>query len=109
MKRYLYVFLFFMLLFFFSLEAQSSTKGKTDFPDKPIKIIVYTGPGGLIDVTSRKFAEVASRYTDATFVVENKPGAGGIGALKKVLKLPADGYTLYACTKSNISKYLSDL
>jgi len=106
MKRYLYVFLFFMLLFFFSLEAQSSTKGKTDFPDKPIKIIVYTGPGGLIDVTSRKFAEVASRYTDATFVVENKPGAGGIVALKKVLKLPADGYTLYACTKSNISKFV---
>ena len=69
------------------------------FPDKPIKIVVYTGPGGLIDITARKFASVADKYVDATFVVENKPGAGGIVALKKVLQAPEDGYNLYACTK----------
>jgi tripartite-type tricarboxylate transporter receptor subunit TctC len=74
------------------------------FPAKPIKLVVYTGPGGLIDQTARKFTEIASRHCQATFVVENKPGAGGIVAMKKVLRSPADGYTLLACTKSNISK-----
>jgi tripartite-type tricarboxylate transporter receptor subunit TctC len=77
-----------------------------EFPSKPIKIVVYTGPGGLIDITARKFASVADKYVDATFVVENKPGAGGIVALKKVLQAPEDGYNLYACTKSNIAKFI---
>ncbi len=77
-----------------------------EFPTKPIKIVVYTGPGGLIDITARKFASVADKYVDATFVVENKPGAGGIVALKKVLQSPEDGYNLYACTKSNIAKFI---
>ena len=38
-----------------------------DFPDKPIKIVVYTGPGGLIDITARKFTAVAYKYVDASF------------------------------------------
>jgi len=87
-----------LLLFLSTVSAQ--------FPSKPIKIVVYTGPGGLIDITARKFASVADKYVDATFVVENKPGAGGIVALKKVLQSPEDGYNLYACTKSNIAKFI---
>ena len=77
------------------------------FPRKPIKLVVYTGPGGLLDMTARKFADVAKKYTDATFVIENKPGAGGIVAIERVLQMPADGYTLCACTKSNIAKVVS--
>lgn len=76
------------------------------FPEKPIKIVVYTGPGGLIDITARKFSTVAVKYTDVNFVVENKPGAGGIVALKSVLQAPANGYNLFACTKSNIAKFV---
>lgn len=76
------------------------------FPEKPIKLVVYTGPGGLIDISARKFASIATKYVDVNFVVENKPGAGGIVALKKVIQAPADGYNLYACTKSNIAKFV---
>lgn len=79
----------------------------TEFPRKPIRIVVYMAPGGLVDTTARKFTEVAARYTDAPFFVENKPGAGGLVAIKKVLQLPADGHTLLACTKSNISKIVA--
>ncbi len=81
-------------------------KANAAFPDKPIKVVVYTGPGGLIDISARKFAGIASKYVDVNFVVENKPGAGGIVALKKVIQAPADGYNLYACTKSNIAKFV---
>jgi len=89
------------------LTSCKESKDEFSFPEKPVTIIVYTGPGGLIDITARKFADVASQYTDATFVVENKPGSGGIVAMKRLLQLPADGYTLFACTKSNISKIVS--
>ena len=79
----------------------------TSFPSKPIRLVVYTKPGGAIDTTARKFADIAAEYTTATFVVENKPGAGGIVAMKDVLQAKADGYTILACTKSNIAKIVA--
>jgi len=79
----------------------------TAFPRKPVTIIVYTRPGGLIDTTARKFTAIAGKYTDATFVVENKPGAGGVLTIRQVLQRKADGYTLFACTKSNIAKLVA--
>lgn len=103
MKKNIFVLILFLIL----LSSCEKAVEEFSFPKKPITIIVYTGPGGLIDITARKFASIASRYTDATFVVENKPGSGGIVAMKRLLQLPADGYTLFACTKSNISKIVS--
>ncbi len=97
-------FLLIILILIFGCKRESFEKS---FPKKPIKIIVYTGPGGLIDITARKFATIASKYTNATFVVENKPGSGGIVAIRKLLQEPADGYTLFAGTKSNISKIVA--
>jgi tripartite-type tricarboxylate transporter receptor subunit TctC len=77
------------------------------FPTKPIKLVVYTKPGGAIDVFSRKFSGIAAKYTDATFVVINKAGAGGVVAMKDVLASKADGYKLMAVTRSNIGKIIS--
>jgi len=103
MKRTLFALLLIMVV----LTSCRKTEEEFSFPEKPITLIVYTGPGGLIDITARKFTDIASKYTDATFVVENKPGSGGIVAMKRLLQLPADGYTMFACTKSNISKIVS--
>lgn len=77
------------------------------FPYKPIKIVNYVAPGGGMDVTTRKFTEIAAKYTDATFVIENRTGAGGIVAKDYVLEQPADGYTIFAATTSNISTIVS--
>jgi len=78
------------------------------FPEKPIKIVVYTNPGGLIDITARKVAQMLqSRYVDQPVVVENKKGAGGIVALTHVLRQPADGYTIFGLTSSVISKLVA--
>lgn len=74
------------------------------FPEKPITILVYVKPGGGIDVDARKLAEIGEKITGATFVVKNKAGAGGIVAMKYVLEQPADGYTLFATTKSVVYK-----
>jgi len=79
------------------------------YPEKPIHVVNYVGPGGLMDVTSRKFVSIASKYTDATFVVENKEGAGGLIGMRAVLEQPADGYTVFAATTSNIAKVLTSM
>lgn len=91
-----------------SIFANGESEGAAaDFPTKPIHLIVYTGAGGAGDILSRKFVDIASKYTDATFVVENKPGAGGIVTMEYVKSAPADGYTLMYVTKSNISKLVA--
>ena len=77
------------------------------FPEKPVKLVVYTKPGGAIDVFARKFSAIAAKYTDATFVVVNKSGAGGVVAIKYILSSPADGYKFAAVTRSNIGKIVS--
>lgn len=83
------------------------TASAAEFPTKPIKLIVYTKPGGAIDVFARKFTALAAKYTDATFVVINKSGAGGVVAIKHILAEKADGYKFAAVTRSNIGKIVS--
>jgi tripartite-type tricarboxylate transporter receptor subunit TctC len=109
MKKLLITILLVMLAFpSFLLFAEGQSEGAApEFPKKPIKVLVYLAPGGSGDVLARKFTDVASKYTDATFVVENKPGAGGIVALEYARKLPNDGYTLIYMTKSVISKLVT--
>jgi tripartite-type tricarboxylate transporter receptor subunit TctC len=65
-----------------------------DYPNKPVRIIVPYGPGGAGDLTIRLFADKLSQELKQPFVIENKPGAGGIAAMRTVLDAPADGYTL---------------
>ncbi|MFW2368894.1 MAG: Bug family tripartite tricarboxylate transporter substrate binding protein [Desulforhopalus sp.] len=102
MKKGLVVFLVAL-----SVVAASFTAAIAQFPTKPIKLIVYTKPGGAIDVFARKFTTIAAKYSDATFVVINKSGAGGIVAIKHILAGKADGYQFAAVTRSNIGKIVS--
>jgi tripartite-type tricarboxylate transporter receptor subunit TctC len=65
-----------------------------DYPIKPVRIFVPYGPGGVGDLTMRLLAEQLSEQLKQQFVIENRPGAGGIVAMTEVLRAPADGYTL---------------
>ena len=90
-----------------ALIAGWASAAVAKFPAKPIKLIVYTKPGGAIDVFSRKFEGIAKKYTDATIVVINKTGAGGVVAIKDIMASKADGYKIMAVTRSNIGKIVS--
>lgn len=78
-----------------------------EFPDKPIRIVVYTGPGGLMDITARKLGSIIEEQgAGVPIIVENKKGAGGILALSHILRKPSDGYTVFGLTNSVISKVI---
>jgi tripartite-type tricarboxylate transporter receptor subunit TctC len=64
------------------------------FPDRPVRIILPFGAGGVADVTARIVADRLSDLLGQRFVVENMPGAGGIQAARAVLSAPPDGTTL---------------
>ena len=64
------------------------------YPDRPVRIVLPFGPGGVADVSSRIIADKLGKRLGQRFVIENMPGAGGIAAAKAVLAAPPDGYTL---------------
>jgi len=48
-----------------------------DFPSRPIRLVVPFGAGSVADIVGRKVADKAGQLLKTTFVVENRPGAGG--------------------------------
>ena len=68
---------------------------QTNYPDKPIRIIVGFTPGSATDITARLFAQKFTEAWSVPVTVENIPGAGGSVALERVAKAAPDGYTLY--------------
>jgi tripartite-type tricarboxylate transporter receptor subunit TctC len=66
------------------------------WPAKPVRIIVPYGPGGAVDVVTRKMAAKLQEQTGQTFFVENKAGATGTIGVAQTVQSPPDGYTLVA-------------
>jgi tripartite-type tricarboxylate transporter receptor subunit TctC len=74
--------------------AADGAYAQSAYPDRPVRVILPFGPGGVADITARLVAEKLSQKLGQNFVIENNPGAGGIAAAHAVLQAPADGYTL---------------
>jgi tripartite-type tricarboxylate transporter receptor subunit TctC len=70
------------------------------YPDKVVKIIVPWPPGGLVDMPARLIAARLSKKYGQSFIVENKPGAGGIIGAQEVARSEPDGYTLMVTTSA---------
>jgi tripartite-type tricarboxylate transporter receptor subunit TctC len=76
------------------LCAAGAATAASDFPSRPIKVVVIVAPGGSADGVARIVAENLSTRLGQSVVVENRPGAGGNIATQTVARSPADGYTL---------------
>ncbi len=83
--------LFFVLL---GLLWPKSVLSADDYPSRVVTIIVPFAPGGSTDVLARYAAEVLQRGLRQTFIVESRPGAGGVLGISYAAKAAPDGYTL---------------
>ncbi len=73
------------------------------WPSKPIRIVVPFPPGGGTDTIARETSQRVAAATGWTFVIDNKPGAGGNLGVDAAAKSPADGYTLVLGQTSNLA------
>ncbi len=73
-------------------------QAQAKWPDKPVKIILPFGAGGVADVTSRIMAAKLSDKLGQQVIIENMPGPGGINAARAVITAPPDGYTMALVT-----------
>ncbi len=73
----------------------SSAQDVTNYPSKPIRLIVGFSAGGISDVLGRALAAKLASNTGQGVIVENKPGAGTTIAADYVAKSTPDGYTLF--------------
>jgi tripartite-type tricarboxylate transporter receptor subunit TctC len=72
------------------------------YPNRAIRMVVDTSPGGLTDILGRLAADGLAQQLGRQVVVENKSGASGNLAIEYVVKSPADGYTLMICAGGNV-------
>jgi tripartite-type tricarboxylate transporter receptor subunit TctC len=73
---------------------------QSDYPSRPVQIIVPFAAGGGNDLLARVLADKLQKRWDQPVVVENKPGAGGNIGTEAMLRAPADGYTLLLATNT---------
>jgi tripartite-type tricarboxylate transporter receptor subunit TctC len=68
---------------------------QSDYPNKPVRLVVSFSAGGISDVLARALAIPLSRQLGQQVIVENKPGAGTTIASDYIAKQAPDGYTIW--------------
>ncbi|HLQ92801.1 MAG TPA: tripartite tricarboxylate transporter substrate-binding protein [Xanthobacteraceae bacterium] len=78
-----------------ALPAISRLANAQDYPNKPVRIITHSAPGGAPDALLRIVGDGLSKIWGQQVVVLNNPGAGGAVAARAAAGAAPDGYTLY--------------
>src|SRR5262245_22559414 len=78
-----------------ALPALSRRASAQNYPDKPVRIITHSAPGGSPDALLRIVGDKLSQMWGHQVVVLNQPGAGGAIAARAAAQAAPDGYTLY--------------
>ncbi|HYF17660.1 MAG TPA: tripartite tricarboxylate transporter substrate binding protein [Ramlibacter sp.] len=73
------------------------------YPSKPIRIVVGFPPGGIPDLLARLYSQHMSTILATPVIVDNKPGALQMNAIRNVMASAADGYTLWLTAASPIA------
>ncbi|HUQ75684.1 MAG TPA: tripartite tricarboxylate transporter substrate binding protein [Burkholderiales bacterium] len=85
-----------------ALALVTSAALAQSYPSKPVRIIVPFTPGSATDTMARPVADKLGTAMGQTFIVENRPGAGGTIGIAQLAKSPADGYTLAVVSTGHV-------
>src|SRR5246500_4100489 len=88
---------------FLLLASLPAALAQTDYPNRPIRLIVGFIPGSAADITARVLGQRMGQILGQQFVIEAKPGAGSSLAAEFVARSANDGYTLFIASSANIT------
>src|SRR5712691_4521265 len=71
------------------------------YPSRPITLVVPFGAGGALDLVARVLADGLRNELGQPILVDNKPGASGLLAMRLVAGAAPDGYTIILSSESN--------
>ena len=92
------------------LFATGTAESTEQYPARAVKVIIPWSVGGMTDVLTRPVASWLEKYFGVPFVVENKPGGGGVVGSLEIEKVLNDGYTIGTTSMSTVSaKYVSPI
>lgn len=75
--------------------AQAQAQSAASWPERPVTIIIPGSPGGTADGLTRVVAKRLQEQTGGNFIIDFKPGSGGIIGAQSALGRPGDGYTIF--------------
>jgi len=84
-----------------ALPTLTRTAAALTYPTRPVRVIVPFPAGGGPDVAARLMSSWLSDRLGQSFIVEDRPGAGGTLATEAVVRAPPDGYTLLSSSAAN--------
>ena len=76
-------------------------QAQSEYPAKPVRIVIPIAPGGGTDIVGRMIAQKLTQAFNQQFIVDNRPGAGGIIGSDAVAKSAPDGYTVLVTPTSH--------
>ncbi len=91
------------VLMFYAAIGAAAACAQTNYPAKPIRLIVALPAGGPTDILARLIAQPLSASLGQPIVVDNRPGAGGNIGAELAAKSPADGYTMLMGTSGPLA------
>ncbi|NBS59373.1 MAG: tripartite tricarboxylate transporter substrate binding protein, partial [Betaproteobacteria bacterium] len=83
-----------------ALAAVSTARAQDAYPTKPVSVVVPFSPGGISDVIGRPFVHSLGKALKQSFIIENRPGAGGGVGMAYAARAKPDGYTLMVALSS---------
>ena len=89
-----------ILLLAMAVCAAPLVQAQDAYPSKPVTVVVPFSPGGISDVIGRPFVHVLGKVLKQSFIVENRPGAGGGVGMAYAARAKPDGYTVMVALSS---------
>src|SRR5436309_6483502 len=89
------------------LAGQASpAAAQSDYPNRAVRIVVPSTPGGGTDTFARLVAQHLSTALGQQFIVDNRPGGGTLIGMDAVAHAPPDGYTLYMSPSTTTTMHI---
>ena len=81
----------------------AASAATSEYPNKPLRYIVATGPGGASDLLGRAVGAALTEGLGVQIVIDNRPGAGNTVGAETAARATPDGYTIFGCNIASLA------